>query len=127
MPGFNFTVAETAELARLVEYIKSNQASLPNTEVAIRVLECVMFIQQNHTWIANAITNKADPQYYRYPTDIAKQVLRAHNNMSFHILGYADPAVAIAHYSELYASIAAHVESLLEPENQAVLASFCSK
>ncbi len=103
-------------LYQLIQYFREHCADESNLNQAIRSLECLIFIHQNKAFIRYAILNKTDPAIYKNPEDRAKQALRDHNGMSFHIVSYSDPDRAWTDYSAWISGLEINVPRLLENE-----------
>ena len=88
----NFNDPSVKKLADFITHLQQHHKREPNLSITIRVLECLMFIKLNFSWIRYAIKNKTtDASIYQNAADKAHQVLRADNGMSFHIVAYDDP------------------------------------
>ncbi|MCZ6913706.1 MAG: ankyrin repeat domain-containing protein [Rickettsia endosymbiont of Ixodes persulcatus] len=112
--NLNFDDPSVKELAQFIQYLSENFKAEPNLPITIKVLECLMFIKLNFPWISYAILNKEkDNTIYKYSQDKAKRVLRAHNDMSFHIIMYKDPEKAISDYRDIITAIENGIDRLL--------------
>ena len=103
----------------LIDFLRTHGAAESNLDQTIRTLECLIFIYQNEAFIRYAILNKTDSMIYRYPEDQSKRVLRAHNGLSFHIINYVDPELAIRDYATLIQSIETNAPLLMRNPNLA--------
>ncbi len=94
------------KIMAFVRHIKKKFPYAPKLGITIRVLETLAFIKLNAAWIEYAVNNKTtDNSIYTHYDDKGKQVLRSHNDMSFHVLGYATGAAAVRDYATIIASI----------------------
>ncbi|MDQ8039767.1 MAG: ankyrin repeat domain-containing protein, partial [Cellulomonas sp.] len=113
--NLNFSDPTVKELTRFTKFLTENFKTEPNLSITVKVLECLMFVKLNFSWIRYAVINKEkDDTIYKYTQDKVKRVLRAHNDMSFHIIMYEDPEKAISDYSNIISAIENKIDLLLE-------------
>lgn len=80
-------------LRNFIALLKGKYATAPNCEVALKNLECLMFIKANQDFIRYAVNNwRQDPTIFKNDEDRKHNVLRAHNGMAFHLNDYIDKA-----------------------------------
>jgi len=117
--NFNFTDPSVEKLVSFIKHISEHFKDESNLPITVRVLECLVFIKLNFPLISYAVRNKKDKTLYKYTEDEGKQALRAHNDMSFHIIMYEDPEKAISDYTHIITSIENGIDPLLKNPDHA--------
>jgi Ankyrin repeat len=113
--NLDFNDPSVKKLVNFIQRISEHFKDESNLPITVKVLECLVFIKLNFPWITYAISNKEkDNTIYKYAKDRVSRVLRAHNDMSFHVLGYDDSEKAISDYTHIITSIENGIDQLLE-------------
>lgn len=113
--NLNLQDPSVARIMGLRDFFSKTYKDEPNLAITIRVLECLAFIKLNFPWIKYAIENKAkDDRIFTYKSDKIKQVLRAHNDMSFHIMGYSNAERALSDYASVIILLENNIDLLID-------------
>lgn len=99
----DYSLPELNALREFRDLIKAEHRDEANHKIAYRVIECLMFIKINEAWLRYAVEHKDNSAIYTLNGDQEKQVLRAPNGISFHILSYDDADTAVSDYQSLIA------------------------
>jgi hypothetical protein len=92
---------------------------LPNTPMALKILDCLIFIKVNLDWIVWVHNNRpSNPQGF----DDVKGVLRDHNRTAFHINGYENSQQLSSSFKRAIELIEKHVEKIIS--NRSLLTGF---
>jgi ankyrin repeat protein len=111
--NLNFNHASVEKLRGFAATLEQRFQDEQNLPITLRVLECLMYIRLNEAFLRYAILHKTtDMHIYKYAGDSEKHVLRAHNDMSFHIISYKDPDQAIKNYNEMIQVIEIKIDML---------------
>lgn len=105
--NLNYDDASLATLKAFNQRISRDFSSHPNRTIANNVIETLMYIKLNPGLIKYAVENKDDVTLYTYTRDQVNGVLRASNDMSFHLNSYAkgDSDNAVNDFTALISSI----------------------
>lgn len=118
----DFSNPAVRELISFIDQIRKIHKDSAEPPIAIKVLECLAFIKLNSAWIAYAVENKEkDRSIYTFAEDEAKQVLRDHNGLAFHIVSYNNAETALRDYDRLILSVETGIKEIRNnPEQVAI-------
>lgn len=109
----NYHVPELETLRKFRDLLTKEHHAERNYRISHQVIECLMFIKINEAWLRYAIEHKkSDASIYTYPADMQKQVIRAPNNMSFHIISYDSADDGIQEYQALVSDVEAGITKI---------------
>ncbi len=121
----DLTDPSVRKIATFIRFIIGHTQDSAQRKMAIRVLETLAYIKMNPVFFKYAIEHQDDLRIYKYTTrhagrapDQDKHVLRAPNDMAFHIIAYGNGDEAIANYNQIVEIIEHGIDLVGQDLNQ---------